>query len=296
VDRPRDKIHASRFVADEGDSDDKHIMLSGCSSRSCAWRAMAFVAVLAMPQRAALAPIRRVPRPQRRRLRPRPTHSHAGGNGRHAGGGGEKDADSGGALLAVGTKAPDFSLPDSNGSTVTLSAFQGKKKRGSRVLTPATKRPAAPSSSAPSATISTTSRPRASPSLASIPRAPNRTASSSRTRSTPSSFSWTRRRRCSAPTGTKGNALDYPHRLRHRQDRRHRLRPARHAGGQGHFSPRSRRSSCTGAPASGRKCRNPERTSATAGAASVPRSHRAFPLLAGGSRGEAQFSTLRLEQ
>lgn len=35
-------------------------------------------------------------------------------------------AESGG-LLAVGQKAPDFTLPDSKGSPVTLSSFQGKK-------------------------------------------------------------------------------------------------------------------------------------------------------------------------
>ena len=30
-------------------------------------------------------------------------------------------------MLEIGTKAPDFSLPDQNGSTVRLSDFQGKK-------------------------------------------------------------------------------------------------------------------------------------------------------------------------
>ena len=30
-------------------------------------------------------------------------------------------------MLETGTKAPDFSLPDQNGSTVRLSDFQGKK-------------------------------------------------------------------------------------------------------------------------------------------------------------------------
>ena len=30
-------------------------------------------------------------------------------------------------MLAIGTKAPDFTLPDQNGNSVTLSSFRGKK-------------------------------------------------------------------------------------------------------------------------------------------------------------------------
>jgi peroxiredoxin Q/BCP len=32
-----------------------------------------------------------------------------------------------GIMLAIGTKAPDFTLPDQNGNSVTLSNFRGKK-------------------------------------------------------------------------------------------------------------------------------------------------------------------------
>ena len=35
-------------------------------------------------------------------------------------------AEGAGPLLAVGTQAPDFTLPDSQGTSVTLSAFEGK--------------------------------------------------------------------------------------------------------------------------------------------------------------------------
>ena len=39
-------------------------------------------------------------------------------------------------LLNIGDKAPDFTLPDANGESVSLSDFKGKKvnKRGRKVV------------------------------------------------------------------------------------------------------------------------------------------------------------------
>lgn len=50
-----------------------------------------------------------------------------GQNPAPAGGAAAPAAAAEGRLLAVGEKAPDFALPDSKGTTVTLSALRGKK-------------------------------------------------------------------------------------------------------------------------------------------------------------------------
>jgi peroxiredoxin len=46
--------------------------------------------------------------------------------------------------LEVGHEAPRFSLPASDGSTVSLNDYLGKKKRLSSIFTPKTILPAAP--------------------------------------------------------------------------------------------------------------------------------------------------------